>query len=89
MESYYLAGGSGIGTSIGPTGTMNLAIFIVAAMVATIVGAVMVTVWVRSIFSGYLRWCSFAISFPIPRLVISLRLAPFSSSLRRIRAEEA
>ena len=89
LESYYLAGGSGIGTSIGPSGTMNLAIFIVAAMVATVVGAIMVTVYVRSVFPGCPRWCSFAISFLIPRLVISLRLAPFLSSPRRTRAEEA
>jgi hypothetical protein len=77
MESYYLAGGSGMGTSIGPTGTMNLAIFIVSAMVATVVGAVMVAVWVRSILPGCLRLCSFAISFLIPLMLSHFGLCLF------------
>jgi hypothetical protein len=46
-----LAGGSGAGSSIdGASRPSSLMIFIVAAMIASVVGAVMVTAWVRWVF---------------------------------------
>ena len=48
-ENYSVAGG-GVGSSIGGIkGTASVLIYIVAAMVATVIGAAMVVVWVRSL----------------------------------------
>jgi cobalamin biosynthesis Mg chelatase CobN len=70
MESYYMAGGSAIASSAGggsSGGGVGIFAYIVAALVATVIGAAMVAMWVSSVFAGDHCRRSFAISYRIPR----------------------